>query len=154
MHEIIKKPLKLEKAVAVTRKLKEEGIYVAANFIIGFPGETWEEIRQTIKFAEELNADYIKLFNAVPLPGTRLYEMAKEQGVLVKNFHSENVNWRNASIETNEFTARDVSILRAYEWDRINFSTYEKRKRTADMMGIAVSELDEIRRQTRKTLDL
>lgn len=154
LHEIIKKPLKLEKAVAVTRKLKEEGIYVAANFIIGFPGETWEEIRQTIKFAEELNADYIKLFNAVPLPGTRLYEMAKEQGALVKNFHSENVNWRNASIETNEFTARDVSILRAYEWDRINFSTYEKRKRTADMMGIAVSELDEIRRQTRKTLDL
>ncbi len=154
LHDIIQKPLKLEKAVAVTRKLKEEGVYVAANFIIGFPGETWEEIRQTIKFAEDLDADYIKLFNAVPLPGTRLYKMAKEQGALVKDFNAENVNWRNGFIETDEFTTKDTRILRAYEWDRINFSTPEKRKRTADMMGVTLEELEEIRRRTRRTLEL
>lgn len=154
LRDIIKKPLKLEKAVNVTKKLKEEGIYVAANFIIGFPGETWEEIRQTIKFAEDLNADYVKLFNAVPLPGTRLYEMAREQGALIEDFDSENINWRNGSIETDEFSIRDTSILRAYEWDRINFSTYDKRKRTADMMGITLSELNEIRKQTRRSLEL
>lgn len=154
LHEIIRKPLKLEKAIEVTRKLRQEGIYVAANFIIGFPGETWEEIRQTIKFAEELDADYIKLFNAVPLPDTRLYEMAKEQNALVEGYDPENANWRNGAIETNEFTTRDMSILRAYEWDRINFATYEKRKRTADMMGITVDELDERRRWTRRTLEV
>ncbi|MGN0348715.1 MAG: B12-binding domain-containing radical SAM protein, partial [Roseburia sp.] len=154
LHEIIHKPLKLEKAVAVTKKLREENIYVAANFIIGFPGETWEEIRETVRFAERLDADYIKLFNAVPLPDTRLYQMAKEQNALVENFDPGNVNWRNGMIETDEFTTRDMSILRVYEWDRINFSTLEKRKRTADMMGISVQELDEIRKNSRRTLEL
>lgn len=153
LHDVIRKPLKLEKAVEVVKKLKQENIYVAANFIIGFPGETWEEIRQTIKFAEDLGADYIKLFNAVPLPDTRLYQMAKEQNALVEGFDAENINWRNSTIETDEFTARDMSILRVYEWDRINFSTYEKRKRTADMMGISVQELDEIRKNTRRALN-
>lgn len=154
LHDVIQKPLKLEKAIEVVSKLKQENIYVAANFIIGFPGETWEEIRQTIKFAENLDADYIKLFNAVPLPDTRLYQMAKEQNALVEGFDAENINWRNGVIETDEFTIRDMSILRAYEWDRINFSTYEKRKRTADMMGISVQDLDNMRRDTRRTLQL
>lgn len=154
LHDVIQKPLKLEKAVDVVAKLKKENIYVAANFIIGFPDETWEEIRQTIKFAENLDADYIKLFNAVPLPDTRLYQMAKEKNVIIEGFDAENVNWRNGMIETDEFTARDMSILRAYEWDRINFSSYEKRKRTADMMGISVQDLDKIRRDTRRTLQL
>lgn len=154
LHEVIQKPLKLEKAVEVVAKLKQEDIYVAANFIVGFPGETWEEIRQTIKFAEDLGADYIKVFNAVPLPDTRLYQMAKEQNALIEGFDAENINWRNGMIETDEFTPRDMSILRAYEWDRINFSTYEKRKKTADMMGISVQELDEIRRHTRRTLQV
>lgn len=154
LHDIIQKPLKLKKAIEVVSKLKHEKIYVAANFIIGFPGETWEEIRQTIKFAEDLDADYIKLFNAVPLPDTRLYQMAKEQNALIEDFDAENINWRNGMIKTDEFTPRDMSILRAYEWDRINFSTYKKRKRTADMMGISVQELDDIRRNTRRTLKL
>lgn len=154
LHEVIQKPLKLEKAVEVVSKLRQENIFVAANFIIGFPGETWEEIRQTIKFAENLDADYIKLFNAVPLPDTRLYQMAKEQNALIEGFDAENVNWRNGAIKTDEFTPRDMAILRAYEWDRINFSTYEKRQKIADMMGITVDKLDEIRRNTRLTLEL
>lgn len=153
LHDIIQKPLNLEKAIEVTKKLKQEDIYVAANFIVGFPGETWDEIRQTIKFAEDLDADYVKLFNAMPLPGT-IYQMAKEQNALVEEFASEKLNWRNGMIETDEFTVRDMSILRAYEWDRINFSTNDKRKRTAEMMGISLQELDEIRKNTRKTLQL
>ena len=35
---------------------QSKGIFVAANFIIGFPTETWEEIRETIKFIEEIES--------------------------------------------------------------------------------------------------
>lgn len=154
LNEIIDKPLKLDKALAVIKKLKEVGIYVAANFVVGFPGETWEEIRSSIAFAERCGADYIKIFNAVPLPGTRLYDMAVEQNALVADYDSANVNWRNGAIETGEFSARDLTILRLYEWDRINFSTPSKIKRTADMMGISVSEMNEIRKRSRRTLTL
>lgn len=61
---------------------------------------------------------------------------------------------QNGMKATDEFTPRDMSILRAYEWDRINFKTFEKRKKIADMMGISVEELDGIRRNTRMTLEL
>lgn len=154
LHEIVNKPLKLEKALAVINKLKKENIYVAANFVVGFPGETWAEIRESIAFAEKCGADYIKLFNAVPLPGTRLYDMAVEQNALIEGYDSENVNWRNGNIETDEFSARDLAILRLYEWDRINFSSPEKIERTADMMGISVDEMNEIRKRSRQTLIL
>lgn len=154
LHNIINKPLKLDKAISVIDKLKKADIYVAANFIIGFPGETWEEIRKTVAFAEACNADYIKLFNAVPLPGTRLYDLAVQENALVEDFDSNKVNWRNGFIETEEFSARDLAILRAYEWDRINFSTPEKIKKTADMMDITIDELNKTRKESRRTLQL
>ena len=46
--------------------------------------------------------------------------------------------------------------MRAYEWDRINFTDPKKLKKTADRMKISVKELNEIRRRTldnaRKTI--
>jgi radical SAM superfamily enzyme YgiQ (UPF0313 family) len=68
LKEIVHKPVDLEEAKKTVRKIKERGIDVAANFIIGFPGETWEEIRDTLRFAEELNPDYVRIFIATPLP--------------------------------------------------------------------------------------
>ena len=36
--------------------------FVIANFIVGYPGEKWDEILDTIRFAEHCSADYIKIF--------------------------------------------------------------------------------------------
>lgn len=150
MNEIIHKPLDLEQAKRVVKKAKELGIYVVANFIVGFPGETWNEIMETIKFIEEFDADYSKIFNATPLPHTKMYEIAKSMNAIIDGYDSENIDWRRGWIETDEFTANDLTILRAYEWDRINFTCPQKRAKTIEMMGITEEELDEMRRHTRK----
>jgi tRNA A37 methylthiotransferase MiaB len=55
---------------------------IRSNVIVGFPGETWDEIRETIRFAEEYDADYSKIFIATPLPNTELYRIAKKEGSL------------------------------------------------------------------------
>ena len=52
------------------------------------------------------------------------------------DYDSENIEWRVGLIETDEFSREDLTILRAYEWDRINFTDENKRKRTAQMMHI------------------
>lgn len=148
LKEIVGKPLELEKAVHVTAKAREEGIYVAANFIIGFPTETWDEIRETIQFAEVMNADYVKIFVAIPLPHTKLLELCKKNNCLKKGFDPEKIRWSTGQIESSDFSARDLTILRAYEWDRINFTDPEKRKRTASRMNITEEELLTIRRRT------
>lgn len=148
LKNIVNKPLNLEHAKKVAAKARKEGIYLAANFIVGFPTETWDEIRQTIKFAEDLNVNYVKIYSPIPLPKTRLWELCEKENSFKEKFSHEKVRWNVGQIETKDFTARDLTILRAYEWDRINFSDPGKCKLTAEMMDITEEELLQVRRKT------
>jgi radical SAM superfamily enzyme YgiQ (UPF0313 family) len=148
LEDIIHKPLKLDHALKVASLLKKYQIDFAANFVIGFPGETWDEIRQTMKFAEEFNADYTKIFIATPLPNTELYDLAKRGGYLKESFSFNKHLWTDGWIDTEEFRSKDLKILRAYEWERINFSNPDKCGKVADMMGIDIKRLTELRKNT------
>lgn len=154
LKEIIHKPVDKKKAIAVAKKAKEVGIFVTGNFIVGFPGETWDEIRETLKFAEEIDLDYVKIFNAVPLPNTKLYDLAIETNSLLPDFDPYNIDWKHGFIQTSEFSVRDLAVLRAYEWDRINFLDKNKRIKIANMMQITEEELLKIRRKTLESLNL
>ena len=152
LKEIVQKPIKdLKKVPEIIQKIKSRGLFCLANFVIGFPGESWDEIRDTLKFAEFCGADYVKIFIAVPLRGTKLYEIAQEKGCLADNNNNDSINWRFGVINSDEWTSKDVSILRAYEWDRINFSR-EKIKRTSELWGLSIEEIQNIRKLTRDSL--
>ena len=152
LREIIRKPIKDLGAVpAKISEIKARGIFVIANFIIGSPGESWEEIRETIRFAENCGADYIKLFVAVMLPGTAIYDMAIDQSALAIPEDRLEVQWRYSQLNSSDWSAKDVSILRAYEWDRINFAP-ERIDRVAAIWGMPAEDLKHIRKQTRDNL--
>jgi radical SAM superfamily enzyme YgiQ (UPF0313 family) len=148
LKEVIGKPVNLDHALKMARKAQDYGIFVAANFVIGFPTETWDEIRQTISYAEKINVDYVKIFTAIPLRHTRLWKLCEETNSFKKDFSSKHVRWDAGQIETSQFTARDLSILRAFEWDRINFSTSEKRTKICQRLRLNEEELFEMRRRT------
>ena len=57
-------------------------------------------------------------------------------------------------INTDTWSADDLMILRAYEWDRINFRTPERRERIARIQGITLEELEKWRMDTRKKLGI
>ena len=152
LHDIIRKPLKLETIPPIVRMCKEIGIDLGANFVIGFPGETWFDIRQTFRFAETCRFDLTHFHIATPLPKTDLYEMAKKKGGLPANFSfidPDFFGFGRGFITTDEFTPQELMTLRAFEWDRINFATPEKTKKAARMMGLTIDELNEHRKQTR-----
>ena len=67
----------IRKAIKVTKKV---GIPIQASFIIGLPGETRKTILETIKFAIELDPDYVSFSLATPYPGTEFYNTALEEG--------------------------------------------------------------------------
>ena len=88
MDEIIDKKIKLTKIEEVIRNCKEIGISVACFFVIGMPGETKEEIKETLKYAHKLRklgAYHCSIRNAMPIIGTRMYKVAKENGYLLKD---------------------------------------------------------------------
>ncbi|MDK9719396.1 MAG: B12-binding domain-containing radical SAM protein [Trichlorobacter sp.] len=154
LKEVIGKPIKsLDMAKQIIKMIKDYDIYCLANFIIGFPTETWEEIRETISYAEHCGADYIKIFVAVPLYKTRLYYKAMELGALECNEDYPKVDWRYAQIKSDEWTPRDISILRAFEWDRINFSPH-KIERVLKMCDATFDEIKGIRKKTRDAMEL
>ena len=82
-RDIVLKPLDFDQAKNMVKYAQSKGIFVAANFIIGFPTETWEEIRQTINFAEEIKVDYAKIFIAIPLRNTEMYDLAEKTNSLI-----------------------------------------------------------------------
>lgn len=67
----------VEKAVATAH---EYGLRVCGSFMIGYPGETEEEVLQTIHFAKKLQVDRMQISILTPFPGTALYREAQEKG--------------------------------------------------------------------------
>tara|TARA_Y100000294_G_scaffold153277_1_gene152084 strand:- start:930 stop:2597 length:1668 start_codon:yes stop_codon:yes gene_type:complete len=148
-RDIILKPINFKQAKTMVAYARKKGIFVAANYIIGFPTETWEEIRETIKFSEEINADYTKIFIAIPLRNTEMFDLAQKTKSLIMDPLEADTMWTvGGVIKSDHWSADDLTILRAYEWDRINFTDPKKAKKIADKMGITMDELNNIRKKT------
>ena len=60
--------------------LKKAGVPFSAYFMAGFPGETDADVRQTIDFAKEIEADYYSLSVLAPYYGTELYKQLIANG--------------------------------------------------------------------------
>jgi magnesium-protoporphyrin IX monomethyl ester (oxidative) cyclase len=92
LKHLVKKPVNLEKTREMVGVIKRLGIETSGYFIIGFPGETREQIMNTINYARSLELDRCYLFIFTPLPGTPLARMAIEQGKLPADHDFENAN--------------------------------------------------------------
>jgi hypothetical protein len=66
----IDKRLDLGRVEAVVRMTQEAGIEALAFFMLGLPGETREQMRRTVRFAEKLAPDYVSYHVFVPYPCT------------------------------------------------------------------------------------
>ncbi|MDP2939827.1 MAG: radical SAM protein [Candidatus Omnitrophota bacterium] len=69
----MKKNITPQQAIKVIRMTKEVGIIPSGFFMIGFPGETVEMIRDTVNFAKMLNPLYAVFTITIPAPGSELY---------------------------------------------------------------------------------
>jgi len=69
-----------KKAISLTKKV---GIKSIGYYVLGLPGETIETIKQTIKFAKELDTGYANFHIATPFPGTEFYDTAEKNNWLI-----------------------------------------------------------------------
>lgn len=155
LRNIIKKPIDLDKIPDKLMLAKRLGFDIIANFVVGFPGETWDQIRDTFRYAEKLDVDIVNFHIATPLPKTELMDICLKNKLLPQDF-IENISnysgYGKGQITTKEFTPFELEILRSFEWDRINFSSPERKARVARMNGITLEELEDWRMNTRRNL--
>ena len=60
--------------------LKNAGVPFSAYFMAGFPGETDDDVKKTIIFAKELEADFYSISVLAPYFGTKMYYDLMENG--------------------------------------------------------------------------
>lgn len=78
----IKKGITLEQAEQAFRLARKYRITTLADFMIGHPDETIEDIHATLRFAKKLRPDYAQFSITTPYPGTELYWEALERKII------------------------------------------------------------------------
>lgn len=111
LKNIIHKPLSLEKSLEIIEACRRLKIRTQAFFVIGFPGETKEAMKRSMRLAERLSVDRISIAIATPYPGTELYEICKREGYLTEDFDVVKLMTRVGQIRTGEFGPKDVERL-------------------------------------------
>ncbi len=152
LKNIIRKPINLEKTFNILGLAKSLDFEIACNFVFGFPGETWDQIRDTCRYAEKINVDIVNFHIATPLPMTELMDICLKEGYIKPGDGKNLSGYTKGVIETSEFSSLELQILRAFEWDRINFSDSKRKQAIAKMEGISIEEVEEWRIRTRHEL--
>jgi len=137
LDNIIGKSLKLKNVIKFAEMCKKIGLKTGAFYVIGFPGETKKNMKNTVEFALMLKRKYdvgMHLLFATPLYGTRLYEECKKKGYIREEltpraFAEVRQNWGLPLIETEDFTAMDVKEIASWamrEYKRVSIINYIK----------------------------
>ncbi len=123
----IKKDLKsLDQVTDAVKWARDAGLKTSVNFIIGHQGETIETARESLRFGDKLDADFVNFYNLVPYPGTETYEWVKKNARMLV---PEEDYLRHISYRDNEpiFETDDFSAEERRQIIREGFKLYEKK---------------------------
>ncbi len=82
---------------------KSLGYEICGYFIIGYPGETKQDLSKTKNLILSLPLDRVMIMNFLPIPGTEIYEQLKQKNfafdAVDKNFYTVNYINKNRTIQ-------------------------------------------------------
>ncbi|NLI80498.1 MAG: hopanoid biosynthesis associated radical SAM protein HpnJ [Deltaproteobacteria bacterium] len=117
----IKKGATVEQARLFMKNCRELGLTVHGDFIIGLPGETRETIRNTIRFAEELDCETIQVSIAHPFPGTEFDEYVRKNGYLTDDGLSDELGHQLPNIHYPGLSRQEIVEAVEYFYGRYYF---------------------------------
>lgn len=94
MLDNIGKKITLDDIRNTVKILKKNKIKIYNYYVIGLPWETEETVEETIKFAIELDSNFISFYTATPLPGTKYFAYA-----MLNKLVEGNLDFRSAYYE-------------------------------------------------------
>ncbi len=104
LDNIINKRLNVEQIKPAIENAKKAGMLVHTFWILGYPGETFEEINKTADFAMECGADSFSFAILSPLPGTPIYrEVLKNNLWWDLNTSIDDLLYRSSLIKVDGF---------------------------------------------------
>lgn len=105
------KKIKLDQTRVAYKTAHDVGLMTIANVVLGFPGETEQTAKATIRFVKELNPDDVGFYVATPYPGTPMYDQVKANGWLrVTDF--DKYDTAGPTFETPQLSMEKLAELR------------------------------------------
>jgi anaerobic magnesium-protoporphyrin IX monomethyl ester cyclase len=80
------KGITVEEALHACSVVKRAGLRLSTFFMIGFPQDTEETIRDTVAAMERSGSDYVVFSVFTPYPGTQSYETCEAMGLIPEDF--------------------------------------------------------------------
>jgi anaerobic magnesium-protoporphyrin IX monomethyl ester cyclase len=108
-REIMQRPITNDRMIDTFRWTRETGMIVTANYMLGLPTETREDLEQTIELHKQLQPDDFGYFVFYPYPGTRLFHVCQERGYLPENFLDLPANHRESILNLPSLSRDDIA---------------------------------------------
>ena len=117
-RELLGRPGSDERHVDAFRWTREAGIVATANYMLGVPGETLEDLELTFALHERLAPDDFWFFVFYPFPGTALFELCLEKGYLPPDYRERSANHRQSILRLPGLSPDDIAAC--YDrWTRL-----------------------------------
>ena len=92
VQKLMNKNLRLDAVARALQVARDVGLETRGYFMLGYPGETPDEMEQTVQLSLDLPLDWASFTLTLALPGTGIYEDALEQGWIPKDY------WRDYTL--------------------------------------------------------
>ncbi len=106
--EIMNRPVSNRQIREVFQITKEAGIIATANYMMGLPGETAEDVEKTIALNAAIQPDDFGFFVFYPYPGTRLFSVCRNSGYLPPDFMDLPANNRETILQLPDLTGNEI----------------------------------------------
>ncbi len=138
--KLINKNTTLTQARKAARLIKKSGIHWTGYFMMGLPSETREETFRTLQFMRELKPDFASLSVYEPFPGTKLFDIGIERGLVQKDrsmedfyeispkcYYAKDINRRVDTMSKKEFEQLETDMKREFHRYNMGFGRLVKR---------------------------
>jgi radical SAM superfamily enzyme YgiQ (UPF0313 family) len=102
LRKVMHKPLNLKIVSRVIADCLELDLATDVAVLIGLPGETKQDIEDTLAFLKTLDATWFRINIATPLLGTEMLDICLRRGYLRGDYL--NCDYKRAIVETEDFT--------------------------------------------------
>lgn len=122
-NDVMHKRLPRDKIFEIIRIVKKyKNMNVAAFFIMGMPEDTVETLEDTYRMILEIDVDRVFLMNLVPFPGTKVFDQAVRDGLLIGFDHDDLFR-----VSDRYFTNYDRFFLKPYRLEIADLKAFREK---------------------------
>lgn len=137
----VDKRVKLDRLPEIISYMNDKGIDLRALYMIGFPGETREQIQKTIDLILKLEVLDINISIVTALPGTPLYDECSEKGLFIEGTTVNNLNYAKSNIRLPDVSPSELEHIRRDVWREI----FDRRLKEMGDVALANEAMHEFR---------